>query len=104
MFYDPPYIEKGKDLYRNYHSVKDHQKLANHIRQLNQPWIVTYDYDAAVRYRLFPDHRCLSFELSYSPQHRYHGREAVFFADRLRLPDGWEKEEKIVSMSSADSE
>ena len=86
-FYDPPYIEKGKALYLDNYDLDDHRKLADSVRQLNQPWIVTYDYDAASRYSLFPGHRCLSFELSYSAQTRQSGKEAIFFADRLELPD-----------------
>ena len=102
-FYDPPYIEKGKALYLDNYELEDHQKLAKRVRRLSQPWIVTYDYDAALRNELFPDHRCLSFELSYSAQRRHHGREAMFLASRLQLPDDWETDGAIVSMSAANS-
>ena len=102
-FYDPPYIEKGKSLYLDNYELDDHRELANRVRRLGQPWIVTYDYDAAVRYDLFPDYRRLSFELSYSAQHRCRGREAMFFANRLQMPDDWKTEEKMASMSAADS-
>ena len=103
-FYDPPYIEKGKDLYLDNYGLNNHRELASIIRGLEQPWIVTYDYDAAVRHELFPSHRCLSFELSYSAQSRHHGREAMFIADRLRLPDGWDADEAFVSMSARNSQ
>ena len=103
-FYDPPYIEKGQDLYLDNYVLEDHQKLANRVQRLKQPWVVTYDYDAAVRSELFPDNQRLSFELSYSAQDRYHGREAMFFADQLTLPDEWKTEAAIVSMSDAKSE
>ena len=102
-FYDPPYIENGKALYLDNYELDDHRKLANRVRQLNQAWIVTYDYDAAVRYELFPDHRRLSFGLSYSAQHRRRGREAMFFAHGLQLPNDWKTEEDAVSISAADS-
>lgn len=103
-FYDPPYIEKGQGLYLDNYDLEDHRKLANRVGRLDQPWIVTYDYDAAVRSELFRGNRRLSFELSYSAQHRRHGREAMFFADRLYLPDERKTEEAIVSMSAAKSE
>ena len=104
-FYDPPYIERGKDLYLDNYELDDHRQLANRVRRLDQPWVVTYDYDAAVRYELFPDHRRLSFKLSYSAQHRHQGREAMFLAHRLTLPGDWETgEEAAVLMSAASSD
>ena len=101
-FYDPPYIEKGKALYLDNYELADHRNLANRVRQLKQCWIVTYDYEAAVRHALFPRHRCLSFELSYSAQDRRYGREAMFFANGLQLPDDC-TEETVASLSDANS-
>ena len=103
-FYDPPYIEKGKTLYLDKYELDDHRKLTESVQRLIQPWIVTYDYDAAIQHELFPDHRCLSFELSYSTQRRHNGREAMFIADQLELPEGWEAVDTILSMSAALSE
>lgn len=102
-FYDPPYIERGKDLYLDNYHIADHRRLANRVQRLEQPWIVTYDYDAAVRYRLFPGHRRLSFGLSYSAQRRHKGREAMFLAHRLLLPGDWNTAEAPVSMSATGS-
>ena len=102
-FYDPPYIEKGNALYLDKYELDDHRQLANRVRCLHQPWIVTYDYDAAVRHKLFPWHRRLSFELSYSAQRRHHGREAMFLADHLQLPAVWNENEEMVSISSPNS-
>ncbi len=102
-FYDPPYIDLGNALYLNNYALDDHRKLSNAIRHIPQPWIVTYDYEAAVRYELFPGHRRMSFELSYSAQDRRRGREAMFFSTEMLLPDDW-KEGEVASMSTAGSE
>ena len=102
-FYDPPYIENGNALYLDNYGLDDHRKLADRVQRLKQPWVVTYDYDAAIRHELFPHHRRLSFRLSYSAQHRRHGREAMFFANGLQLPTDWKSEEAAVSISAADS-
>ena len=89
VFYDPPYIEKGKDLYLNDYDLADHRKLAARVVQLEQPWVATYDYEAATRHRLYQGCRRLSFELSYRAQGRHCAREVMFLADCLRLPPAW---------------
>jgi len=89
VFYDPPYIDKGEALYLNNYSLKDHQTLADDVAQLDCPWVVTYDHDAAIRYGLYDSYRRLVYELSYSAQERYAGREVMFISGNLELPDSW---------------
>ena len=102
VFFDPPYIEKGQKLYLNNYDLADHQCLEGQIGQLNQPWLVTYDYDGAVRNNLYGDYQRLAFELSYTTQSRGKGKEALFLSSDLRLPDDW-NQPNMVSISKQQS-
>ena len=95
VFYDPPYIEKGQQLYLNNYDIADHKYLEEQVTQLEQPWIVTYDYEGAVRHRLYESYPRLAFELSYSAQARHRSKEALFLSEQLVLPSAWRGVEAI---------
>ena len=90
VFYDPPYIERGKNLYLNEYTLEGHLALAAKVSQLDNPWVVTYDYEAAVQGGLYPSCQRLAYHLSYTTQEKYRGKEVMFVSRRLRLPAAWE--------------
>ena len=93
IFFDPPYIEKGEDLYLNDYTIDDHRAMAGAISKVEQPWVVTYDF-SATRYSLFQQRRMI-YDLTYSAQDRYAGKEVMFFSDRLVMPRDWQPSARI---------
>ncbi len=87
-FFDPPYIKNGNDLYLDNYREEDHRRLSSHIEKLNQPWVCTYDV-AALDLGLFPYHRKIEYDLKYTTQGRYAGREVMFLSKNLDLPEAW---------------
>lgn len=48
-FIDPPYFEKGNELYKIKFNTIDHTRLAHRIRKMTSPWILTYDNNNTIR-------------------------------------------------------
>ena len=83
VYLDPPYYEKGQDLYPNYYTAEDHEQIARRLRAFRQPWLLTYDDCPEIRalYRRSP---LLESELSYSAREIRRGREVLVFGGGLR--------------------
>ena len=65
IYCDPPYYAKGSDLYRNFHNDQDHLKVAEKVKSLSTPWIVTYDDVNPIR-KLYSSCESIKFFLQYS--------------------------------------
>jgi DNA adenine methylase len=87
IYLDPPYYRKGKDLYLDYYSHKDHEQVANIISRKirRQKWMVSYDDARPIR-RMYSNYRCLAYRVGYSARETRTGREVMFFCDDLHIP------------------
>lgn len=43
VYFDPPYYAKGGHLYENSYQDEDHAEIARLVREVEKPWIVSYD-------------------------------------------------------------
>lgn len=88
MFYlDPPYYDKGKDLYINYYKHVDHVKIANTMKAFSERyWLVSYDNVEVIR-DMYSDYRQLQYGLNYSAAKPKKGSEVLVFGDSLVVPD-----------------
>lgn len=65
IYLDPPYFQKGAQLYRNFYHPEDHAAIAKRVSQLATPVIVTYDNapEISALYQAFDQ---VEFSLQYS--------------------------------------
>jgi len=85
VYLDPPYFVKGaSQLYTNFYTKEDHELLAQRIKSIKTPWILSYDNVEPVR-RLYSQYRSIVYDIHYSAQNRYQGKEILFFSDQLSI-------------------
>lgn len=83
-YFDPPYYEKGSQLYRNFYRPEDHALIADSVRNLRRPWLVTYDNCAPIKW-LYRNTRGVEFSFHYSTHKaRPMATEAMFY-DHIEL-------------------
>ena len=98
VYYDPPYYQKGRVLYKNYFTHKLHQSLKNAVlADKCHPWVVSYDDVEDIR-KIYCHVPCRSFALNYSLANKGKGREVMFFSNGLCPSDG---ELEALSIGSA---
>jgi len=87
IYFDPPYFRKGAKLYRNVYGPEDHAKVAQTIRDLDCPWVLTYDDCEEVRW-LYRWAKSTRFSLWYSATRRSARQEGevMFWSPALSLP------------------
>lgn len=86
VYLDPPYYAKGEGLYARAYARHEHAAVAAAVRQLEVPWVVSYDNVPAIR-SLYQGYEAQEFNLHYTAKERYQGGEIMFFSPGLRRPD-----------------
>lgn len=83
LFLDPPYFEKGEDLYLNFYKLKNHIDLKKYLENhLNWNWVLSYDNCSTIMrlYKCFPKR---IFQIQYSLQDKKNAKEIVIFSNSL---------------------
>ena len=82
-YFDPPYFNKGQDLYTNFYTYNDHKNLSNVIQNtVPYKWVLTYD-DAPEIKKLYKQRYITSFNLLYCAHDVKIGKELLIFSDGL---------------------
>lgn len=85
LYLDPPYYDKGSQLYRNFYEPADHAAIAAHVLKVKTPVVVTYDNVAAIR-SLYTSAPAVNFSLRYSTHLARPTSTEVLFYRNLTLP------------------
>ena len=82
LYLDPPYYEKGYQLYKNHYKPSDHEKISKLVKELNCYWVVSYDnVDPIIA--LYDNIPKREFNISYSAGKNRSGKEIMFFSNNL---------------------
>lgn len=84
FFIDPPYFVKGGQLYKNFFNEQDHIEIAEIVRELNYPWIVTYDNVDSIK-DIYSFNQGIEYNLTYTVEKKYIGSEIMFYKQDLNI-------------------
>lgn len=86
VYFDPPYFNKGKQLYLNYFDYDDHKRIEKMIsEEVNCDWIITYD-DVPEIANLYSEHSMKRYDLNYSVASKRKASEIIVFSDTDLIP------------------
>lgn len=86
VYLDPPYYEKGSELYLNAYQKSDHARIAKTIQKsIQHKWVLSYDGVPDIL-NLYSQRRHFLYDLQYNAGKVYKGKEVFVFCDSLRLP------------------
>lgn len=98
IYFDPPYYNKGKALYKNFFSPLDHQEIFKHISALSCPWLVTYDDVPEIR-EIYSSYVGKRYDLTYSLANNGKKSELMFLSDDSLWPNEAELKERQISIN-----
>ena len=64
IYFDPPYYKKGRELYKNFFTPKDHDRIAELLFHLNIPWMITYDNEDYIE-NLYSKNYIKKYDINY---------------------------------------
>ena len=85
IYFDPPYFEKGKQLYLNFFDYNDHVIIEKYISKIvNCDWIITYDDTPQIN-QIYKQYETKKYDIQYSVAKKRKASELMIF--KRPLPD-----------------
>ena len=86
IYFDPPYFNKGKQLYMNFFGFQDHKRIESIIREnVNCDWIITYDVAPEIE-SIYTAYSMSLYDLNYSVSKKCKASELMIFKDGIGIP------------------
>lgn len=85
LYLDPPYYHKGAGLYRNFYNHDDHVAICNKLKEVNYPWIVSYDNTEEIK-SIYSGYRQEEYFLNYTAQEKRKGSEVMILGPNIISP------------------
>lgn len=86
FYFDPPYYLKASTLYMNHYEEKNHKKISEKIKSIqNIKWIVSYDNVPEIQ-MLYADYPKKEFSFKHSAYEIREGKEIMFFSENIEQP------------------
>lgn len=104
VYFDPPYYNKGHELYKNFYTNNDHKMLGAKIANCRLPyWMITYDDVDAIKeiYREFTQYE---FSLNYSLINSSVGREVLILSNGMQVKFSAEVKKKFMINTEGDND
>lgn len=90
VYLDPPYYVKGKCLYMNHYSNKNHEELACFLqKEAHFNWVLSYDDVPQIR-GMYSNSELYRFPLKYTVSKRQIGYELLLHSPKLIFPESLE--------------
>jgi DNA adenine methylase len=81
IYLDPPYYEKGSNLYLNAYKDDDHIRLSQFVSTLSTPWLLSYDNHSFI-INLYKSFEKVAYKLQHSTSNKI-GDEVLIFSDNI---------------------
>lgn len=99
VYFDPPYYNKGHELYKNFFDKKDHARIADLIlNHVDSNWIITYD-DTPEIITLYQNQCLRRFDLNYSVANTGKSSEVMIFNNTDFCPSNGELINKKININ-----
>lgn len=99
VYLDPPYYNKGQQLYKNFLTHDDHAQIANLIfENIRCPWIVSYDNVEDIA-RLYENYCIKQFEVNYSAANTGKSSELMIFGENNLCPTEEEMKDICIKLT-----
>lgn len=85
VYFDPPYYNKGKLLYKNFFTHENHLEILEIINSIKTPWLLTYDNVDEIK-KIYRNYSGYLFDLNYSVANSGRNSELLYLSNDLVMP------------------